>query len=391
MSAVIAPDDRKLLVFVAVFVALIVAALALLSTEQEDDIYFPSSYSAKSHGAKAAYLLLRESGYNVNRWEERPSNLPKEGSGFLLILAEPFHFSDRADQQALKQFVVSGGRVLAIGFTAGMMLPDEKVVTGDPDNFGWKQYQPQIPSRFTRGGAISMERPAGWRFEDSAHLVDYGTAKQAVVVSYVLGKGEIMWWGSASPITNAGITRDGNLQLFLDSIGPRSTHILWDEYFHGSRPSIWSYAWGPALAWGGIQFGIIAFAVVFGFSRRSGPIRPLAQLSRLSPLEFVETLGALYHRAQASWAALDAVYQRFRSLLCKRLGLRNDIAAEQMVRSARERLGYKNSDFGQVLTACEAALQNSDISDGEALRLIQALHKHRRNLELAGKPGQENN
>jgi hypothetical protein len=386
-----APGDRKLLVFVAVFVGLIVAALALLSTEQEDDIYFPSSYSAKSHGAKAAYLLLRESGYDVNRWEERPASLPKEGSGFLLILAEPFQVYDPADQQVLKRFVVSGGRLLAIGLTAGRMLPDEQVAPGGPENFGWHQYQPQTPSRFTRGGSISMENPAGWRFEDTAHLVHYGTAKQAVVVSYVLGKGEILWWGSASPITNAGITRDGNLQLLLDSIGPRSTHILWDEYSHGSRPSVWSYAWGPALAWGGIQLGIVAFAVVFGFSRRSGPIRQLVQPSRLSPLEFVETLGWLYHRAQASPAALETVHQRFRYLLCKRLGLRNDVAAEQLVRGARDRLGYKNSDFGQVLAACETALQNPDLRDAEALRLIQALHKHTRNLDLTGKPRQENN
>ncbi len=345
MPPVIPAADRKLLVFVAVFVILVITGLALLSSDPEEDIHFPSTYSAKSHGAKAAYLLLQESGYDVQRWQDRPANLPKEGDGFLLILAEPFYSFDKSDQQALQRFVASGGRLLATGFSGGMMLPEEKVS---------------------------------------------GTAKHAVVVSYRVGKGEILWWGSSSPLNNVGITRGSNLELFLNSIGPRSTHILWDEYFHGSRRSVLSQPWGPALAWGGIQFGVVCLAIVFGFSRRSGPIRPLAQVSRLSPLEFVETLGGLYHRAQASPAALETMYQRFRYLLGKRLGLRNDITVEQMVRSARERLGYRDSDFLKVLDACEAATQNPDLRDSEALRLIQSLHEHANKLELSGKSRQEN-
>jgi len=392
MPPVIPAADRKLLVFVAVFVILVITGLALLSSDPEEDIHFPSTYSAKSHGAKAAYLLLQESGYDVQRWQDRPANLPKEGDGFLLILAEPFYSFDKSDQQALQRFVASGGRLLATGFSGGMMLPEEKVSPADPENFGWNDYRAQIPSRLSRGaGSISMEMPAGWKDDDSLHLPHYGTAKHAVVVSYRVGKGEILWWGSSSPLNNVGITRGSNLELFLNSIGPRSTHILWDEYFHGSRRSVLSQPWGPALAWGGIQFGVVCLAIVFGFSRRSGPIRPLAQVSRLSPLEFVETLGGLYHRAQASPAALETMYQRFRYLLGKRLGLRNDITVEQMVRSARERLGYRDSDFLKVLDACEAATQNPDLRDSEALRLIQSLHEHANKLELSEKSRQENN
>jgi len=391
MPAVIPAADRKLLVFVAVFVILMTTGLALLSRDPEEDIHFPSTYSAKSHGAKAAYLLLQESGYDVQRWQDRPANLPKEGAGFLLILAEPFYSFDKADQQALQRFVASGGRLLATGFSGGMMLPEEKVSPPDPENFGWNDYRAQIPSRLTRGGGtISMEMPAGWKEDDSLRLPHYGTAKHAVVVSYSVGKGEVVWWGSSSPLNNVGITRGSNLELFLNSIGPRSTHILWDEYFHGSRRSVLSQPWGPALAWGGIQLGVLSLAIVFGFSRRSGPVRPLPQVSRLSPLEFVETLGGLYHRAQATPAALETTYQRFRYLLGKRLGLRNDTSAEQMVRSAQERLGYRDSEFPKVLDACEAAIQNPDLRDSEALRLIQSLHEHATKLQLSGKSRQEN-
>lgn len=385
MPLVIAAADRKLLIFVAVFVLLMVTGLVLLSTEEGDDIGYPSSYSTKSHGAKAAYMLLQASGYDVRRWVDRPSKLPKEGSGYLFILADPFRFSDKADQREVRRFVSSGGRVLATGFMAGMMLSDEKAVAVDPENIGWKQYEAQIPSRFTRGGTISMERAAVWKVEDASFLHHYGNAERGVVVSYPLGQGEIAWWGSSGPLTNVGITRDGNLELFLNTIDDRSTKILWDEYFHGSRPSVWSYAWGPALAWTGIQLGVLGLAVVFGFSRRSGPIRPLPQVSRLSPLEFVETLGGLYHRARARQEAVDAMYRRFRYLLGKRLGMQNDVGAEQMARDARERLGYKDEGFLKVLTDCERAIAKPDLRDAEALRLVQSLHEHASNLKLIDK------
>ena len=388
MPVVISASDRKLLLFVGIFISLVVLTLALLSTEQGDDIGFTSSYSAKSHGAKAAYLLLQESGYNVQRWEDPPDKLPKAGEGYLLIVADPLSFLGKPEQEALRRFVTSGGRVLATGFVAGMMLPEEHVSGPDTENLGWKQFHAQMPSRFSRGGTISLEGSAGWSV-GNAQLHHYGDGKTAVVVSYPFGKGEIVWWGSASPLTSVGITREKNLQLLLNTIGPRSTHILWDEYIHGSRPSVWSYAWGPPLAWGGIQLGVIAIAVLFGFSRRSGPIRPLPQVSRLSPLEFVETLGALYHRAQASAPALQTIYQHFRYLLCKRLGLRTDIDTREIGRCTRERFAYNNADFVPLLEDCDAAIRNTDLRDAEALRLIQLLHQHACNLELIEKPKQE--
>ena len=50
-----------------------------------------------------------------------------------------------------------------------------------------------------------------------------------------------------TPITNAGITREENW-FFLDGIraarpgaSPRETTVLWDEYFHGYRGSLWDY------------------------------------------------------------------------------------------------------------------------------------------------------
>ena len=43
--------------------------------------------------------------------------------------------------------------------------------------------------------------------------------------------------------------------------------------------------------------------------------------SRLSPLEFVQTLGKLYRRANAVHSALEIPYARFRMLATRQLGI----------------------------------------------------------------------
>ena len=57
------------------------------------------------------------------------------------------------------------------------------------------------------------------------------------------------------------------------------------------------------------------------FSRRHGPISTPIQPSRLSPLEFVETLGDLYLSAHAGSAAVRIADQRLRFQLSRQLGL----------------------------------------------------------------------
>jgi hypothetical protein len=48
------------------------------------------------------------------------------------------------------------------------------------------------------------------------------------------------------PLENGSLARAHNLDLFLNSIGPREGHrFFWDESLHGEIRSNWSYASGP--------------------------------------------------------------------------------------------------------------------------------------------------
>src|SRR5258708_17649213 len=122
-----------------------------------------------------------------------------------------------------------------------------------------------------------------------------------MVVSYKVGKGEVIWWAATRPLTNIGIQESGNLALLLGSLGDnKNVRILWDEYFHGYQRSLLAYVWEPPLLFGLLQFGFTGLVLLLTFAKRNGPIRPLYEASRLTPLEFVHTLGGLYQRAKAS-------------------------------------------------------------------------------------------
>jgi len=391
MPLKLAAADRKLLLILGAVVTVLLVAVAVLQPAQEEQAVVPSSYSAASAGAKAAYLLLKESGYRVERWEKPPRDLPKDGSGALLILAEPRWEMDREHKLAVQRFLAKGGRVLATGISGANLLPEGETERSDPMKGGWQTFQPAIPSALTRGGDIKLNAWTRWGKGSFAHVVHYARGEDAVVISYKFGAGEVIWWAAATPLTNAGVRETGNLALFLNSVGdPSRTRIFWDEYFHGSRPGPWSQVSDTPLRWAMAQAGLFLFAVLFTFSRRSGPVRPLIEPSRLSPLEFVGTLGGLYQSAHATQVALEVSYQRFQYLLSKRLGLPGHPTAAQMAHAASQRLRYDRQDFAATLARCEGAVGDPGLSEKEAVELVQALNDYSRDLELIPRAQEKN-
>ena len=114
------------------------------------------------------------------------------------------------------------------------------------------------------------------------------------------------------------------------------------------------------------------------------------EASRLSPLEFVHTLGGLYQRAKATETALEVPFSRFRSLLTRRLGMKADTPSSDLAKAARERLGYEDGDLRNTLQEIEGCLHGRDLTDVKALDLVQRLSRHSRNMKLFSHEEQEN-
>jgi hypothetical protein len=390
MPGALSRSDAKILIAAGAVLVLLMAAAVLFSPPEEDLTPFPSSYAPGSNGGKAAYLLLQELGYSVARWESSLEQLPSPSeTDTVLVLAEPIEAETSRDREALESWLQQGGTVLATGYSASLFLPER---AAKPEfEIEWQKFHAGIPSDLSHGiPQITMKPEGYWNTKEAVTPVIFGDEDHAVVISYSYGKGRVIWWAGSTPLTNAGLKEAGNMELLLNSVGAsQNKKILWDEYFHGERPGLLSYFAATPLVWGLAQLGIGLLAIFFTYSRRSGPVRPLAPEPRLSPLEFVDSLGGLYQRAHAASAAVGVAHQRFRYLLIKRLGLSSNLSTKELTIAVREQLGWREPGFVETMYRCERAALDPELSEDEAVQLVQALQQYTRVLRLSPRTQKE--
>jgi hypothetical protein len=214
-------------------------------------------------------------------------------------------------------------------------------------------------------------------------------------VSWRIGDGRILWWAAATPLTNSGISREGNLNFFLNALNfplpveKTAVQIYWDEYFHGERTSLWSYVRKTPVAWGLMQISILGLIVIFTFGRRSGPVVLPPVISRLAPLEFVDTLGGLYERAGAEPAVVGFVYQRFRATLSRQLRISSSASDTELAEAVQNRLGWIESGLKTTLARALVASRARRVEPQEALGLVRELEQYEEQLGLKKKTAKE--
>ncbi len=381
--------DRGLLLGVVGLALAMGAAIGLLTPNANgNDNPLPSTYLAGQHGARAAYETLLRSGYPIERWERPLSELAATaGPETVVIFAEPFS-REASDIKAVHQIVERGGRVLSTGFWGGFLLPGGEPDTPREFNFAACQLEPEGMDALAGSGQVWMVPEATWQVGNPMQRTQYGCAGQPAVVEYDYGKGHVVWWASATPLENGSLARADNLDLLLNSLGPRAGHrFYWDESLHGDVRSAWSYAAGPALSLLRIGLAALGLLIVFSFSRRSGPLRDVPAPQRAAPVEFIEALGSLYRNAGAQSTAVAAAMERFRRFSLRLCGLRpGSIGAVELAATIRRRFPMADPSLDADLAACEEAAGSDTLDPGTALKLVQALHRHREKLAEAVKP-----
>jgi hypothetical protein len=397
MQPALAPGDRKLLIIAGgMITAISTLALLVSPPSPSPSRGTASSYSADSGGAKAAYLLLGELGYRVERWIRPPQELPDAPTGnedngnpetpahTVLVLVDPLIPASADEKLSLLSFVQQGGEILVAGALGTLLAPPSALITSKRQAEEARDYAAELPSPITRGApVINMKANIRWAARSANHMRYYGDDEGGTVVVYEIGKGRVVWWADSGPLTNYGLTQESNLMLFLNSIGePAGRRVLWDEYYHGERLGFWSYLGRTPIPWSMAQLSLVMLAALFTFGRRSGPMRPMGKESRLSPLEFVETLGDLYERKGGAAEALGVAYQRFRYVLLKRIGLTSEASLQDIQRGVRERLGWTIPGFSETLQRCELGVKNTSMTGARSLQLIQELHDYSRRLGL---------
>lgn len=377
----ISSGDRRILVIAGLAFLLLLLVGALFAPASGGDTSAGTTYSASSYGAKAAYLLLQESGYHVERWQQSPTSLKPDEHTVLMILA-PMLIPDEKQKNAIEEFVSSGGRVIATGVAGARFIPDDHSEFNEGPTPHWKGFQALSPSPITRAAPkITLTPAARWTGEAGVAL--YGTDSQVVAVHFTHGKGDVLWLASSTPFSNAGIAQPANLEFVLAAIGDKATtRVMFDEFVHGYGENESSSRSHPLMMALFLQCTVLACAAILTFSRRSGPIRPLRTESRLAPLEFVETLGGLYQQAHASAVAVDVYYARFQYWITRRLGVLPTASAEELDRAVRDRWGLDDKEFLATIQAASAARYRSDLTQNEALKIVQSLYAYATKLKL---------
>ncbi len=377
------PKDRKLLTWsVGIALGLAVLAGALMPGANNNDNPLPSTYLSGRHGARAAYEMLLRAGYPVERWEQPLEELAATaGPDTVVIFAEPFK-REVSDIKAVREIVERGGRVLSTGLVGGFVLPHEVVGQSEQLSFAACKLDPEGLDPLSGSGEAWMVPEAVWTLGNPAFRVQYSCAGQPAVIEYDWQKGHIVWWASSTPLENGSITRGHNLDLFLNSLGPREGRkFYWDESLHGEVRSEWSYAGGPSLTMLWIGLAVLGLLVVLSFSRRSGPVRDLPPPARATPIEFLEALGSLYRKAGAASAAVSVAWERFRRYSLQLCGVRvQKLGAQELAAVIRRRFPRADASLEADLAACEEAAWGETVSPREALKLVQALATYREQL-----------
>jgi len=381
--------DRKLLLWsVGIALALAVVIGLLMPSSNNNDNPLPSSYLSGQHGARAAYETLLRANYSIERWERPLPELAADaGPQTVLIMAQPYT-GEISDIKAVRQILERGGRVLATGQVGGFILPGDE--SGPPEEFTFAacKLEPEGLTWLAGTGEVWMVPSATWEVGRPDQQVSYSCAGQPAVVEYEWGKGHVVWWAASTPLENGALARANNLDLLLNSLGPRDGHhFYWDESLHGEIRSTMSYASGPALTllWTGmLGLGVL---LIFSFSRRNGPVRELPLPARATPIEFLEALGSLYRNAGAASTAVAIALERFRRQSLRLCGLRGaSIRAADLAATLRRRFSHFDGALEADLAACEEAAWGETVTPREALKLVVRLHHHMENLKEAAGP-----
>ena len=389
LSSLDAKDRRLMLWCVGIALGLAVLTGFLLPGADSNENPMPSTYLSGQHGARAAYETLDRSGYLIERWERPLSDLAATaGPDTVLIFAEPFT-REKADTDAVRTILEHGGRVLSTGFWGGMILPGDASGTPAEFNFSACKLDPEGLDSLADSGEVWMVPQATWHVGNPSQRVEYSCAGEPAVVEYDWGKGHVVWWANSTPLENGSLARAHDLDLFLNSLGPRDGHhFYWDESLHGEVRSIWSYAAGPSLTLLWIGMPMLALLVVLSFSRRSGPVRDLPPPERATPIEFLDALGSLYRNAGAASTAVSIAWESFRRHTLRLCGLRGkQVSAAELAVAIRRRFPNTDASLEADLAACEDAAWSEIVSPRAALKLLQTLHGHQEKLRAAQRSG----
>jgi hypothetical protein len=374
MSAV--PRKRRTGLWVGIALVVLVVALQVVPSfaggGEPSEGPAGSSYSTGSDGTAAYAELLGRAGHEVQRLRRPLDEVFLDPGATTLVLLDP-QPPLAEDVDALRQFVRSGGRLVAAGPGAAAWVrplldhPPTFQDTGDtlaraivpvPEVSGARLVQSAGDVTFDRSGDL-LPALAG----DSGPLL--GVAD--------VGEGRVAVLADGSTLQNRLLAQADNAALGLSLVGEPGRTVVFAESVHG---------YGPASGLGAIPddwvwalSGLVLAAIVLALSRarRLGP--PERPDRELPPprLAYAESLGRALSRTSDRGRAVDSLQDHGRRLLRRACG---PGAPEHELRAAALRYGVPTEEVDALLD--EEAGRRDPLAAGRAYaRLAEAATRRR--------------
>jgi hypothetical protein len=330
---------------------LVVLTLALVFGKDEKKPRSGTTYDAGTGGFLAAYLLLEELSFPV----ERSRRLTQ---GQVRMLLEPTADSPRA--QILGDWV-RAGNVLILADSAG----DFAKAMGLKVEVKTHTDSPEIEK--ATGEGIGHLAAGTVRLDYSGQIervwVEAGD-KPAVTVDS-LGVGKIWLLNRPQLFTNKNLKQADNAVLLArlaeTVLAEHQGPLYVDEYFHGmrDRPGVIQLLFEPPATWITVQSGLFLGILLWYFVPRFGTAREVAPPARRSRQEFLEAMASLLERKGDAADAYQAVRDDVLRDMEAELGLPGATHSAEVIEEAHRRRRLSEGALARLRTARLAARAGS--------------------------------
>ena len=347
-----------------------------------------SSLGAHPGGAKAFYLLLEETGYDVARWNGPFQRLPFEQAGQTLIITEPSRqgVSER-EAEALRRWVEAGNRVLLLSAGQPALL----------QAFGLEAEYPESPNQVVltlpESGHPVMEGVSRMEINRTAYFTNPAGGEPLIesggeiyALYQQVGSGELIAVSDPDLITNRRIARADHLIFLLNAVeGVGAAPVLFNERHHRfGLPQPASAAQADSilfyLPWPAFQLALMALLTLFALGRRFGTPRPLPEKSLRSPVDIVVPAAAMWQKARARSLAVDILFQGLRRQAGRKYRLGPDPGIDEMAALAERVTGRGRRLWEQEFTRLAEAARSEKLSAGEMLAAARHIDRCRKEL-----------
>ncbi|MHC1782458.1 MAG: DUF4350 domain-containing protein [Anaerolineaceae bacterium] len=330
---------------VSILVTLLsVVALGAILAPKEARLPALSSHSTEVDGGRALYDWMAKLGYQVSNQSDEEFVIPEGTKAVFLLEPDPSFQLQYKEWQVLNRFIQNGGILVTAGdFSGSVAVARHYGFSVEKD--GYDHYivvfSPVLRSPPLDFSKINIRTFFYLERSNFNYLPVLVAENHPYAVELPKGKGKVILVADSILFNNAGLKKPGAAELLLNILSPipRGSKVWFDEWHHGERTVATTRSglgdWllhtppGRAVLW----VLLVVFTGLALMGRYFGrPLTAEKDSIRRAPLEFVNALARLNHRAGHRGEVLHSYYLHLKRSLSQRYRIDPDLSDQEIVR-----------------------------------------------------------